>query len=383
MIHSKYGGSGASIWVPCNASIAMSDGMPFYTRDYDDIENDKPAALGNATHDVSEFCMKIGGTAYDLIGVPFNKSKNYPAGFVVDNEMAEAVMLYVGFLRSLEILYSKKCRIEQRVYMSSVRADVFGTSDGIFIFGDTLYIIDYKHGFVTVEVANNIQILFYAVAALDTFGLWDKIKHVKSTIVQPRADHIDGAIRHYDYTIAEVRSAQQNFKSAILNPNLIPQPGKHCKFCPASGYCRPRIMRTLQLAYSDTPLNQITLGETEIIFNEIDVIKKNLEKIQKRMLNHARIGNNVKGWKLVSALKHFVCTNEKAYVEEAVKSGVPRNKLYQEKLLSKSRVNKIVDEEVLDKYFIKPSSASTLVRMNDSRPALGKGSAIGIFKPVQ
>ena len=383
MIHSKYGGSGASIWVPCNASIAMSDGMPFYTQDYDDIEDDKPAALGNAAHDVSEFCMKIGGTAYDLIGVPFNKSKNHPTGFVVDNEMAEAVMLYVGFLRSLEIQYGTKCRIEQRVYMSSVRGDVFGTSDGIFIFGDTLYIIDYKHGFVTVEVAHNIQVLFYAVAALDTFGLWGKIKHVKSTIVQPRADHIDGAIRHHDYTIAEVRSAQQLLKQSVLNPNLVPQPGSHCKYCPASGYCRPRIMRTLQLAYSDKPLDQITLKETEVIFNEISVIKKNLEKIEKRMLNHARIGNNINGWKLVSAMKHFVCTDEKAYIEEAVQSGVSRDKLYQEKLLSKSRVYKVVNQNILDKYFIKPTAASSLVRMSDSRPALGKGSATGIFKPVQ
>jgi hypothetical protein len=326
--------------------------------------------------------MKLNVNAYECLDFTFNKSEKFPKGFVVDDDMAEAVQLYLGFIRDIEKQVGKKPLIEQKVYMISVRPDVFGTSDCIFIYGDTIYVIDYKHGYVLVEIENSFQWLFYTIAALDTFGLWDRIKHIKTTVVQPRADHIDGPIRHCDYSISEIREYQEAFRASILNPNKTPIPGMHCKYCPASGHCRPRVMRTLQLAYSDKPLDHLTVRETEVIFNEIDVIKKNLEKIQKRMLNHARIGNNIKGWKLVSALKHYVCTDEKAFVDAATRSGIDEEKLYQKKLLSKSRAERIVDKEILDQYFIKPNSASTLVRMSDSRPPLSKGSAAGVFEAI-
>ena len=382
MIHSIYGGSNSSIWVNCNAAPDMAQGMPFYSVDYDDIDDDKPAALGNAAHSLSEFCFRLNVTAYDCIDFTFNKSKDFPAGFVVDDNMAEAVQLYVGFIRDLAKKLGVEPLIEQRVYMISVRNDVFGTSDCIFIYGDTIWVIDYKHGYVSVNIKNNYQFIFYVIAALDSFGLWDKIKNIKTTVVQPRADHIDGAIRHCDYTMPQIRAYQDQIRRSVLNPNRTPTPGNHCKYCPASGHCRPRIMRSLQLAYHDVPDHKLSIQEVEVIYREIDVIKKNLEKIEKRMLNHARSGNNIEGYKLVPALKHYVCTDEKGFVDAAVTDGVDKNKLYQSKLLSKSRIGKLVKPEILDQFFIKPNSASTLVKMHDSRPALGKGSAAGIFKEI-
>lgn len=383
MIHSVYGGSGASIWIACNASVPMSEGMPFYTVDYNDTDGDKPAAIGTAAHNLAEFCFKLGINTYDCLGMTFGKQPMFPEGFIVDEGMAEAVQLYVGYINSLSKSLNVKPMIECRVVMLSVRPDVFGTSDCIFIVGDTLYVIDYKHGFVQVDIEFSKQFIFYALAALDTYGLWGQIKHIKTSVVQPRADHAEGSIRAFNYTIEQMYEWREVFRKAVLNPNPTPTPGTHCKYCPASAYCRPRIERTLRLAYQDKPTDQISIGEVEIIFNEIDVIKKNLEKIEKRMLNHARKGNNIAGWKLVSANKHFICTDEEKFINAAVSKGVDKEKLFSKKLISKSVAEKIVDRDIVDQFFIKPNAASTLARLSDSRPALSKGSAKNVFEAIE
>jgi len=362
--HSNVGASISHIYMNCNAATAMSKGCPNPTNE--------AAELGTAAHALGEFCLTLGVDAYDCIGLVFN-------GFTVDTSMVEAVQLYVGFIRSLSAKYGVPPMLEKRVCMSSVGDNVFGTADCILLTERVLDISDYKHGYVVVNVENNTQAIFYAIATLDTYHLWDKVLEVNTHIIQPRADHEKGSIRTFSYTIAELRIWQRKFYNAIKNPNIIPNAGTHCRYCLASTKCRTRMTRTIELAYRSTPDDKVTTEELTQIFLEKDSIIAHLNKITDAMTAKAKEGLKFEGLKLVKGRKHFVCTNQDEFVKEAGEKG---ELLFDKKLKSMSAVKGIVGKNLTEKYFVKPDGAAVLVPMSDSRPSISQ-SAIGIFEPIK
>jgi len=371
IVHSRFGASGFSRIIACNGVIRQTRHC---------VNESNPAAeLGTAAHEAGEFALRMGVNAFDLLDIEFN-------GHTVDAAMAEAVQLYVAFIRNIALVNNVKPMLEVKVIMLSVREDVFGTADCIFIIGDTLHVYDYKHGYGIVEVKNNSQATFYGVAALDTFQLWDTIKTVRTGIIQPRADHVDGSIRLHDYTIEEMKQHQIVFKNTVeaaSNPNAPLNAGEHCLYCMASGFCRPRIERTMSLAYGEKPVE--TLNENEIIamFKEVPALKRNIARIEERALSLARDGKEIEDFKLVRAIKRASCSDEKLFIEAAKKSGIDKSKLYNLKLKSMTDCKKIVDKKVVDEYFVKPPASTTLVKMTDKRAAVStRPSAVGKFKNV-
>jgi len=372
--HSVYSFSSSSRWIEgaCPASIRMSKGIPGSTN---------PAAeLGTAAHELGEFCITFGLAPYECLGMTFNKH-------IVDDNMAENVAVYVGFVRDLQTRLGYRAKLEERVVMSSLgRTDVYGTSDCTLIAGNTLHVVDYKHGYGIVESQGNPQLAGYGVATLDTFNLWGQIKNVHVTIVQPRASHIDGPIRTASYTIAEMHEWQQRFGRSIIlcdDRNQRPSAGKHCKYCPARGHCRARMERTLQFAYTDCPMDELSPGEIEVLFEEMDGIKTHLEAVAGKALELGRNGHGFEKYKLVNSIVRAKCHDEKALVEDAIAQGVDRSKLYEEKLVSMTKAKKALPYELVAKHYIKPSSSTTLVPLTDNRPAIRVGSAKGVFTSVQ
>lgn len=351
--------SSANRLINCPASRRMSKGIPNTTN--------PQAELGTAAHELGEHCLRYGFEPSECVGLTFNDH-------VVDEPMAEAVTVYVGYIRSLQIKTGYRALLEQRVVMTSLgRADVFGTSDCVIIAGDTLYIIDYKHGYGVVEVQDNNQAIGYALATLDTFNLWGIITRVVTTIVQPRKSHIDGPIRTATYTVTDLKEYWwPKYYEAVVkgeNPTTPTVAGKHCKYCPARGFCRSRIMATLRAVYWDNPIDTMTDGEIEVIYSELEQVKTNVEAIQGRALQLARNGYKFNEYKLVDSITRYKCKDEKALVEAAASNGVPTDKLYERKLKSMSAVKKVLPWQVVNKFYEKPPASTTLVPMSDNRPA--------------
>ena len=250
------------------------------------------------------------------------------------------------------------------------------------IAGDTLYVTDYKHGYGIVEVANNTQLIAYAIATLDTFNLWQTIKRVVTTIVQPRASHIDGPIRTHEYTVDDLRvNWWPQYVEAVRageDPTTPTKAGKHCKYCPARGYCRARIMMTLQSAYWDKPIDVMTNAEIEVLYAHIDEMKTNIEAIQGKALDMARQGYQFNEYKLVDSITRYACKDEAGLIKAANDAGVTSDKLYEQKLKSMSAVKKILPWKVVNQYYEKPPTSTTLVPMSDNRPAKRASSGFGV-----
>ncbi len=362
----------------CTGSRRMSKGEP-------NLPNPS-SELGTAAHGLGEHCLRFGFEPSECEGLTFNKHK-------VDSNMIDAVSVYTGKIRTLELELGTRGLLEQRVTMSSLgRNDVFGTSDYINIARHLrkVYVVDYKHGYGVVEAEGNTQGIAYGIATLDTYSLWGDIDEVVIIIVQPRASHIDGPIREARYSVEELRTVWwQKYYDAVVageDPDSQLVPGDHCTYCPARGYCRPRIEQVLSVTHSSTThLDYMNDDEIEILHSELENIKTNIGAIERRALDLAKKGRVYKDYKLVDGIVRGQCKDEEAFIEEAEKKvGKEKlDKLYNKKLVGMTDAKKIVGKELVDKHYVKPPAGVTLVRMTDRRPAKSqRKSAQGIFNSI-
>lgn len=381
MEHSRvFGFSSSDRLIKCHASRRLSEGQ--------ENTSSPQSELGTAAHALGEHCVRFGFNPSDCIGMTFNNH-------VVDENMVDAVTVYVSKIRALEALTGKRGMIEQRVTLSSLfRTDVFGTSDYTLIAGRTLYVVDYKHGYVPVDHVNNFQLVGYGMATMDTFNLWDQIDTVVTIVVQPRVSHKDGPVREHSYSTRDLRvNWWGKYYEAVTQgekPDSPATPGEHCKYCPASGYCRARIQYTLNLIATDSvPHDVMGNDEIEVIYNEIDSLRRTLDKVEDRALSIARKGHAFQNHKLVKAIVRAKVPDgdkETAFINEVrkLKGDDAVAKLYHKpKLIGMTAAKKVAPKDVVDRYYEKPEAGYTLVPMTDSRPALSqKKSAAGVFEPV-
>jgi len=361
--------------MPCPASIRMSKGYPESTNE--------PAEIGTATHQAGEFCISLNIPTDYVIGLVFNDRE-------ITKQMADGAALYKNVVNELSLRYRVPALLEQRVVMSSLgRTDVYGTSDctHIALAQRTLHTTDYKNGYGVVEVDDNSQTAGYSVATLDTFDLWDKVDTVVNTIIQPNYDHIDGPVRTVTYSIQDMLNWREKYRVAVAradDPTEKPVAGPHCHYCPAQANCRARMQYMLQIAYTDCHPDQLSVGELELIYSESKSITRYLENLSGRMLTEARNGAQFKDFKLVESYSRAVCDDEKGLVEEARKIGVDPLKLYLDpRLVGKTRAEEVLPKDVVKRFYRVPPKSTTVVPLNDRRPAVRVGKATGIFTPIE
>ena len=119
----------------------------------------------------------------------------------------------------------------------------FGTCDCCIISGDTLTIVDYKHGKgVPVAAKGNPQMRLYALGALNRYApiFGSTIKNVRMSIMQPRLDPEPSTDT---ITVEELLAWGESIKP-IANKAFSGfgefVPGDHCRFCRGKAQCRAR-----------------------------------------------------------------------------------------------------------------------------------------------
>ena len=380
MVHSRFGASRIGVKLKCpgqhNATLEHDVSV-------DDLSDEQEGAeLGLAAHEASEISLKLGINPNDLVGQTYNDHE-------FTEVMAEHITVYTNHIRALRVQNpNAKSLIEAQLFMSSVAPDVFGWADHVMIAGHTLYIDDLKYGFVVVDEEDNAQCAHLAVSALDTFKLWFKIKKVVCTIIQPRADHVQGAIRTVEYTIDELMNWRDRFVKGIALARQKDAPriaGTHCIYCPVRATCRPRMIRTVLMASLDAPIQDITDGELSNILQEIPTMKKHLEAVEKHALILARGGKKFNDFKLVKGRVRAVCNDEDALVELAESKGMDSSKLFNPgKMIGKTVLKPILKKIGIDVdlHFTTPDAETKLVPLSNSATAITR-SAAGVFKPIK
>ena len=388
--HSSYGFSGQSRIIACPGSVRMQEGLPDSTNN--------AAELGTAVHELTEFAINLRVSCGDLIGMTFNNH-------IINDDMAFAGQIYVTYVMEILAMYPDAVLIvEGKVCLSSIDPEkLWGTSDCvIYVPSMRLLIVgDYKNGYGVVEVypdqyvyarghtvKGNAQCIGYALAAMDTHNLADKIDHLVTFIAQPNIDHIDGPVRSHAYGRNEWQDWWNIYKEShalAIRPDSPTYAGGHCKYCRAKGHCKTRVIHMMDLMKLDKAISHCSPEELMTLYNEIDTFMYSLEAIKDHIVSLARQGMKIPGKKLVKSIVRANCTDENGLIKEAVESGINKDDLFNKKIKGKTDMVKIVGKKTADKYYTTPEAGLTLVNMSDKRPAImadKRPDARGLFSPV-
>lgn len=339
-----------SRWAKCPASVRLSVDMPNVSSSY--------AQEGTNAHDLAEKILTNVKT--DLSGY--------------DDEMVDAVMTYVDYIRSFTPTWMK---VEERFHLESLHPDLYGTSDCILYFSEEklLSVIDYKHGKgLAVEAENNHQLMYYALGAL--MKTKAACSHVEMVIVQPRCFHPVGPIRSWKVSVSDLIDFSADlvdYAKKTEDPQAPTFAGDHCRFCPAAPLC-PTLHETAIVSAQEEfspafSYNPEKLGD---ILGKIPAIEAWAKSVKDFAFREAQEGRVPPGYKLVPKranrkwrneedAEHFLLIELGLSCVEARKDPQLKTPAQIEALLPKE------DRKRLEEIVLKESSGDTLAPVADKR----------------
>lgn len=275
-LHAVLGASSAERWMNCSASVHLSKKAPRRP-------TSSFAQEGTAAHELAEMTLRMDvhpsffegqviTTRGEILEELPDEIDPENLAFEIEADMIDAVALYhttineqYEFLRSVYGVDPIRF-LEKSFNLSRLYPGMFGTNDyGLFVVGEMLIVIDYKHGRgKVVEVSRNAQLLYYALGAI--LEICKKTRHFPKTIrimiVQPRAAHRDGPVRYEDYTLAEVQEfAKELVRKAKETERTDTKPvaGPWCQFCNANGAtCHAVAEEARELVMTDDTFGDLT-----------------------------------------------------------------------------------------------------------------------------
>lgn len=371
-VHSKRPASASYRWINCPGSIKLSEKCKA-----EDTGSDY-AKEGTLAHSIAELKLRI---ATDRT-VKADELKTLTKSEYWDGEMDEATDFYRDLV--MEHLNAAgdgaELMIEQRVDYSDWVPGGFGTSDAVIIADDTIEIIDLKYGKgIRVDAKDNPQMRLYALGAFQIFGDLYDFDKVKTTICQPRLDHVSSE----ELTVTELLDWANNVVEPAAQESESDNPhtaaGDWCRWCPAKAVCRTRAEANLELAkYDFQPGPLLEQAEIAEILGKVDELTKWAADIQDYALKQALAGEHYDGWKLVEGRSVRKYTDELKVVEALQKEGFDEAVLYERKLLGFTAMEKLVGKkklaEALKGLIEKPAGKPVLVPESDRREAINSAA---------
>lgn len=369
-LHSEHGASSAYRWTACPGSVGMSRGIPRKTSEY--------AIEGTTAHALAELAIKKERDADFWVGMEIE-------GWEVDEEMAEAVQVYVDHIRSI-LKEGDVLKLEERVTLEKLNPPrpMFGTCDCLIYRRSekTLFVYDYKHGAgVPVDAEGNKQLRYYALGALLSLEKDEPCEKIIAGIVQPRAQHNDGPIREEVFGAGDLLDFSSELIEAVeasLQPNAPLVPGSHCRFCPAAGVCPAKRDQAFELARIEFGENApeaidprtMPIETVAQLLSRADQIEDWIRAMRAHVMSELEGGRSVPGWKLVNKRATRVWADQEKIKKWCADRGLHDDEVFNMKLKSPAQLEKIIGKKNLPEEFVSAvSSGVTLARADDKRPA--------------
>ena len=375
--HARCSASSAFRWINCPGSVALSEQCP-------DPGSSSYADEGTLAHSLGELKLRhwlkeVSTSQYRRLLASIQASEYY------DGEMEEATDFYVNTV--LEELAAAGegavLMVEQRLSLTKWVPEGFGTGDTVIISIAHRYIqvIDLKYGKgVKVDAPNNPQLRLYGLGAVDLFdGLYD-FDTVKTTIVQPRLDHVSSeeVILKELLLWAEEEVAPRAIMAMEGTDYLAA--GDWCRFCPAKAVCRKRAELNLELArheFQKPPL--LTDEEIGEVLRKADELQKWAADVSAYALEQALAGKHFDGWKLVEGRSIRKYADDIQVTNALTAAGFDEALLYERKLYGITAMEKTVGKkrlsEILGELIIKPQGKPVLVPESDKRDPINTAAA--------
>lgn len=384
-IHARKSPSGSVRWAICHASLQRERAVDTGVR-----ESNAAADWGTAAHDLGEHVLKQGDAFIEqrrgcrvrvledgtCVYAPVGTSFYEDSPIVVDDEMVDAVMTYVEFVRKLAL--GGELHVEQRLSIEHMTGEdgAKGTTDAGIVFPDELCIIDAKFGFDRImasyplenelfefapqdaQVARlfsdearmpNTQLTMYAEAMRKDLEFFHEFKRVRLIVVQPRLGHIDEFVM--DMATFEMWVAWISEQAAACegpSPRVVPGE-KQCKYCKAFP-CKEAEAMVIKNALDDfdvidaEPKPRIApardLGKLKRV---VPLVRMWCESIDSRVHAELTAGRPVDGWKLVQGdMGDRQWSSEDQARQKMANAGLTPAEYLNSKVISPAQAEKLV-----------------------------------------
>lgn len=375
--HAKLSASGAYRWLACPGSVRLSEGLPDKTSSY--------AAEGTAAHDVAARCLTFNKKASEYLGQQVEADG---FKFVVDQEMVEAVQIYLDHISSIASHVRRWVEVDLTPALKKLHPDFGGTVDCavLDVEANTLHVVDLKYGAgVLVSVEDNAQLKYYALGAMLKLEELDVVpEKIVVTIVQPRCGSQPVRTDTFDsFDLIDFAEEIVQGAKAVYAEGAALVPGSHCQFCRAKVTCPKLEEQTRQLmankfqdleAVDSRNTNEngiidlLTDEKLSEVLDMLGAVESRIKAIREEAYERAMKGNPPPGWKLVGkrATRKWndeaeVCTQllgtDECFTEPKLKSPAQV-----EKVLGKKKFKEI------EEFVSAVSSGYTLVKESDKRP---------------
>ena len=412
--HAQLSPSKRHRWALCPGSVREEAKYP--------EERSGPAAIdGTHSHTLLEHCIKAGLADPTLmVGVRLMDDEGE---FVIDADRAARVKSAIEYVKSRVTQLNGMAEVvpETRVdpQWFTNRDDLSGTVDIQIISGDVLEIIDYKDGMAEVPAEGNLQLEQYALGKLAECRKGHNVPdqypwyEVRMTIIQPKLALRGGTpITTWTVPVSELLtkiSVLVDQARATDNPDALLIPGdSQCKYCRAKGACsalagnvmkevgimfQPIADQTFEIAQQSADRDPAVMSDDQIrqVMEAAPLMRQLLEAVEKEALRRLEAGQSIPGLKLVNGRgSRTWALPEEEMAEKLVKMGIPKTAIYETKLVSPAKAEKLVWEKrdgtkvsltprqmsrMEQEYVIKMAGKLTVVPESDSRPAVVKNAA--------
>lgn len=369
--HALLSASGAHRWLHCTGSPLLEKDFPDSTSVY--------AQEGTLAHYLCE--LKLMAYTGEITKRKLTSMKNkLMKSELWQPEMDSTSEAYLDYIKDITMSYTVKpvILIEKKVDFSRYVPEGFGTADCLILAGDTLHVVDYKHGKgVVVDADHNPQMMLYALGAMSELSLLYRFKFVHMTIVQPRVSNIS----EFTMTADELRewgeSVVKPKAEAAMSGKGEFEAGDWCRFCRAKQQCKTRYESNDSLypelsAQHDPRL--ITLAELGEYLKRGRDMAAWLEDMKEYALSESLAGAEVPGWKAVEGRGSRAFTDTDEAVDTLIKNGIDESVLYERRVLTLAQMEKAVGKkafgEIVGNLVVKNPGKPTLVEESDKRPKI-------------
>lgn len=369
--HALLSASSAHRWLHCTGSPLLEKEFPDTTSVY--------AKEGTLAHELCELKLKKYTTVMPK-GTYTRAHNKIMKSELWQNEMESTSETYLEYVK--EIMLSCEIApavlIEKRVDFSRYVPEGFGTADCLILAGDTLHVVDYKHGKgVVVDADHNPQMMLYALGAMSELSLLYRFKFVHMTIVQPRVNNISEFTMTADELIEWGETVVKPKAEAAISGNGEFEAGDWCRFCRAKQQCKTRYESNDSLypelsAQHDPRL--ITLEKLGEYLKRGKDMAAWLEDMKEYALSESLAGAEVPGWKAVEGRGSRAFTDTDEAVDTLIKNGIDESVLYERRVLTLAQMEKAVGKkafgELVGDLVVKNPGKPTLVEESDKRPKI-------------
>ena len=369
--HALLSASGAHRWLHCTGSPLLEKDFPDSTSVY--------AQEGTLAHYLCE--LKLMAYTGEITKRKLTSMKNkLMKSELWQPEMDSTSEAYLDYIKDITMSYTVKpvILIEKKVDFSRYVPEGFGTADCLILAGDTLHVVDYKHGKgVVVDADHNPQMMLYALGAMSELSLLYRFKFVHMTIVQPRVNNISEFTMTADDLIEWGETVVKPKAEAAISGHGEFEAGDWCRFCRAKQQCKTRYESNdslyPELSERHDP-RLITLTELGEYLRRGRDMAAWLEDMKEYALSESLAGADVPGWKAVEGRGSRAFTDTDEAVDTLIKNGIDESVLYERRVLTLAQMEKAVGKkafgEIVGNLVVKNPGKPTLVEESDKRPKI-------------